>query len=149
MPRSLLVIAVLLLGCATTGPAGLPYATVRIGESVKVKAEVAVAQEELQRGLMYRREMPDGHGMIFVYPQERILSFWMKNTYLPLSIAFLDRKGRIVHITDMEPHTTTSHSSVKMARFALEVNQGWFAKKGVQVGDQATFELPDGTVIGR
>jgi uncharacterized membrane protein (UPF0127 family) len=73
--------------------------------------------------------------MLFVYEREGMLSFWMKNTRLPLSIAFIDKNGRIVDIQDMQPFSLESHISAYPARYALEMNRGWFAKEGIKVGD--------------
>ena len=138
-----LAAALLLSSCASTRSAsGLPVISISVGEQ-SIRAEVAQETESMARGLMYRREMDWNRGMLFVYRQDRILSFWMKNTFIPLSIAFLDSNGRIVHITDMQPQTTTSHRSPVPARYALEMNQGWFDKAGVKVGDRAKFTLPD------
>jgi uncharacterized membrane protein (UPF0127 family) len=144
--RVLVLMTVLLAGCATTGPGGLPLTKVTLGEHT-VRAEVAVTPDEQARGLMYRREMGKNDGMLFVYEQPRVLRFWMKNTFLPLDIAFIDSAGRIVHIAQMQPLNETSHSSVKPARFALEVHQGWMEEHGVQVGDSVSFKLPDGTAV--
>lgn len=102
--------------------------------------EVAYKPEEKMRGLMYREELQEDHGMLFVYDEEKILSFWMKNTPIPLSIAFISKEGVIVDIQDMEPLTTTSHRSKKPAKFALEVRRGWFKKRGIEIGD--TVKLP-------
>ncbi len=101
--------------------------------------EVAVTEEERALGLMYREFLPENSGMLFIFEDEDYLSFWMKNTMIPLSIAFIDSDGVIVDIQDMEPYTTTPHISKKPARYALEVNQGWFKKHGVKVGDRVKF----------
>ena len=101
--------------------------------------EVAVTEEERALGLMYREFLPENGGMLFIFEDEDYLSFWMKNTMIPLSIAFINSDGVIVDIQDMEPFTTTPHVSKKPARFALEVNQGWFKKHGVKVGDRVKF----------
>ncbi|MEE2829169.1 MAG: DUF192 domain-containing protein [Myxococcota bacterium] len=145
MARTFLVLtaALLLSSCASTQSAsGLPEIAISVGGKT-IRAEVAQEPASMARGLMYRREMDWNRGMLFVYQQDRILSFWMQNTFIPLSIAFLDSKGRILHITDMQPQTTVSHRSPVPARYALEMNQGWFDKAGVKVGDQAEFTLPD------
>jgi len=85
---------------------------------------------------MFRKEMDNEHGMLFVYERPRKLGFWMKNTYLPLSIAFIDASGTIISIQDMEPlDEETIHRSPGPALWALEMNQGWFAEHGVSVGD--------------
>ena len=89
---------------------------------------------------MFRREMPEDQGMLFVFPQEQRLSFWMKNTYLPLSIAYIDAKGTIVDLQDMTPLDLEPHPSAKLARYALEVNQGWFKRHGVEVGESIELD---------
>lgn len=154
----LLVMALLISGCAgaeserssggeeaasTSQGASSTSSTVRIaasgGESVEVAVEVANDTQEMAQGLMGRTALAGDAGMLFVYPDERELSFWMKDTLIPLSIAFMDAEGRIVDIQDMKamddepPHYT----SAEPARYALEVNKGFFAERGVEVGDMA------------
>ena len=102
--------------------------------------ELAVTPEQRREGLMYRDRLGEREGMLFVFEQEEMLSFWMRNTPLPLSIAFIDARGVIVHITDMVPFSEVPVSSQVPARFALEVNQGAFERAGVAVGD--LVELP-------
>jgi len=104
-------------------------------EIAVVKAEIARTQEEKTKGLMYRKELPDGEGMLFIYERDEVLSFWMKNTLVPLSIAFIASDGRIVEIKDMYPHNENSVLSSRSVRYALEVPQGWFSRAGVQNGD--------------
>ena len=108
----------------------------RDGEVVAVlRAEIASTQEERNQGLMYRKNLPDGEGMFFVFERDHVLSFWMKNTVIPLSIAFIASDGRIIEIKDMYPLDTNSVSSSRSARYALEVPQGWFSRAGVRSGD--------------
>jgi len=104
-------------------------------ELALVKAEVARTQEERNEGLMFRKKLDDGHGMIFMFESDQVLSFWMKNTMIPLSIAFISHDGRIIDIKNMYPKDENSVSSSRSVRYALEVPQGWFAKKGVKEGD--------------
>jgi uncharacterized membrane protein (UPF0127 family) len=99
-----------------------------------IRAEVALTPEQRATGLMYRREMAAHEGMLFVFEQAAPQCFWMKNTLLPLSIAFLADDGTVVNIADMKPQTLDSHCSAKPVRYALEMNQGWFAKRGIQTG---------------
>lgn len=115
----------------------LPTTTLLLG-SVVVEAEVADDPSERELGLMYRESMPDDRGMLFVYPSARPRSFWMRNTPLPLSIAFIDAKGVVVSVSDMEPFSTSPVPSGKPAMYALEVNQGWFATHAVAVGTPVT-----------
>ncbi|MCO4772957.1 MAG: DUF192 domain-containing protein [Deltaproteobacteria bacterium] len=132
-------------GCSKS-ESGLPVITVDVGGK-RVRAEIASTDAQRARGLMYRRSMGKNDGMLFVYPTPEPLSFWMKNTYLPLSIAYIDTRGAIVHIEDMKPLTTNSHPSPKPVPYALEMNKGWFEKNGIDVGAKVTFELPNGVEV--
>ena len=122
----------------------VPEATLGIvnsaGERVEVPVEVADTEEERQMGLMGRDALAEDAGMLFVFDAEQQLSFWMKDTLIPLSIAYIDSEGRIVDIQDMQPLDETPHLSAAPAQYALEVNQGFFGDRGIQVGD--TVELP-------
>jgi len=102
-----------------------------------VQAELARTPEEREQGLMFREDLPKGRGMLFVFPDTQTRSFWMKDTFIPLDIAYLDSELRIVDIKAMEPRTLESHPSAKPAMFALEVPLGWFQEVGIQVGAQA------------
>jgi hypothetical protein len=101
-----------------------------------IDAQVAQTPEQRQIGLMHRREMPITEGMLFVFEQPATQCFWMKNTLLPLTAAFVADDGRVVNLTDMKPQTTDSHCSTEPVRFVLEMNQGWFAKRGVKAGSR-------------
>ena len=105
----------------------------------KIKAEVVRTEPEKARGLMFRQKLGRDEGMLFVYEKEERLSFWMKNTPLPLSIAFLDKKGMIVDIQDLVPFSLQTRVSEFPAQYALEVNQGWFKANGISTGDTVTF----------
>ncbi len=89
---------------------------------------------------MYRKKMPDNQGMIFVYDNETVLHFWMKNTYIPLAIAFVDSGGMLLEIKHMKPHDRTVVSSSKPAKYAIEANEGWFKKNRVKPGIKLRFE---------
>jgi uncharacterized membrane protein (UPF0127 family) len=102
---------------------------------ISVSAEIARTESERSKGLMFRRELADGKGMLFVFERDQILSFWMKNTLIPLSIAYIAWNGRIIEILDMEPGDLRSVTSSRSARYALEVPQGWFDRAGVRPGD--------------
>jgi uncharacterized membrane protein (UPF0127 family) len=105
-----------------------------------VRVQVSETLGERQRGLMFTESLPADQGMLFVFEREQILSFWMKNTPLPLSVAFIDRKGRIVEIRRMEPlDEDTLHTSRRPAMYALEMNAGWFQEHQVKVGDSVEF----------
>lgn len=115
-------------------------ATVRIRVGgVEVGVEVADQPEQRQEGLMHRDSLPENHGMLFVYPDERTLTFWMRNTRIPLDIAFIDRRGRIVDVQWMEAFDEEMTSSRRPAMYALEMRRGWFEDHGVGVGDQVEF----------
>ncbi len=100
----------------------------------RIEAEVAADDADRMQGLMHRRSMPANHGMLFVFPLAARHCMWMRNTYLPLSVAFLDEGGRILNIENMQPQTEDNHCAAKEARFALEMNLGWFASKGIKPG---------------
>lgn len=102
-----------------------------------VVAEVARTPDERAEGLMYRQELPDGVGMLFVFETSEVRSFWMQNTYVALDIAYMDPSFVILDIQQMTPLTTDPHESAAPAMFALEVRQGWFADHGIGVGDRA------------
>ena len=105
--------------------------------------ELATTPEARTCGLSLRDSLPANRGMLFVYAEPEILTFWMKNTRMPLSIAFIDTAGRIVSIQKMNPFPiTTIYASPVPALYALEVNQGWFEENGVGVGDVVEFNLP-------
>jgi hypothetical protein len=99
-----------------------------------IRAEVARTPMQTQTGMMFRREMAQHEGMLFVFDSVERRCFWMKNTLLPLSIAFIADDGRVVSLADMQPQTEESHCSAEPVRFALEMNQGWFAKRGIKPG---------------
>lgn len=101
-----------------------------------IQAEVAETQEQRAIGLMHRSSMPTNAGMLFVFEQAGVQCFWMKNTLLPLSIAFVADDGSIVNIADMQPMSEASHCSTKPVRYALEMNQGWFAKRAIKAGSK-------------
>ena len=100
----------------------------------QINAQVALTPEQRSVGLMYRKEMPQAEGMLFVFEQPTLQCFWMKNTLLPLTAAFVADDGVIANLADMKPQTTDSHCSAKPVRYVLEMNQGWFAKKGIKAG---------------
>jgi len=130
------LLAVLLLACCGAyawADEALPEIVLEI-KGHKLTAEVAATEPQRATGLMHRRMLPENRGMLFVFPYTAPQNFWMMNTYIPLSIAFLDENGTIVNIADMKPLTTDSHSSTKPAQYALEMNQGWFAKRGIKPG---------------
>tara|TARA_B100001093_G_scaffold478041_1_gene505875 strand:+ start:142 stop:588 length:447 start_codon:yes stop_codon:yes gene_type:complete len=122
----------------------LPTVVLTVG-TVDVVAEVADDPSKRAFGLMFRDALAPDAGMVFVYPSPRPLSFWMRNTCLPLSIAYLDASGRIVSIADMTPLAEQGVPSGSSAQYALEMEQGWFARKGVSVGDSIVGLPPAST----
>ena len=105
------------------------------GQTVVVKTELAKTEAEQMYGFMNRKNIPDGTGMLFIFKDDRIASFWMKNTPTPLSIAYIDYSGKIKDIFDMTPFSLATIVSTGYVRYALEVPQGWFSKNGIEIGD--------------
>ena len=101
-----------------------------------IRAEVARTPDERSTGLMFRKAMPTNEGMLFQFEEAAPQCFWMKNTLLPLSIAFVDDDGTVVNIDSMKPQTLESHCSAKPVRYVLEMNDGWFAKRGIKPGSK-------------
>ena len=100
----------------------------------QMDVQLALTPDQRQIGLMYRAEMPQHEGMLFVFEQPAPQCFWMKNTLLPLTAAFVADDGTIVNLVDMQPQTTDSHCSAKPVRYVLEMNQGWFTKRSIKAG---------------
>ncbi len=114
---------------------GLPIVELSI-KSVKLKAEIAADNNTRSTGLMNRFSLAPDHGMLFVFAQSEPLAFWMKNCFIPLSIAYIDAKGVIVNIVDMKPQDESTYPSGAPAMFALEMKQGWFKQRGIVIGDK-------------
>lgn len=112
----------------------LPRIILKAGKH-RIEAEVAATGAHHERGLMYRTSMPKDHGMLFEFEAPGIYCFWMRNTLIPLTVAFMDASGRIIGLTDMQPRDEHSHCPPAPVHRALEMNQGWFAEHGVNVGD--------------
>jgi uncharacterized membrane protein (UPF0127 family) len=112
-----------------------PLRTAELGAGMHViRAEVADNFSARMQGLMQRRSLPPNGGMLFVFDEDATHCMWMKNTLIPLSVAFLDEQGAIVNIADMQPHSEQSHCAARPARYALEMTQGWFAQRGIRAG---------------
>ena len=109
----------------------------------RIDAQVAQTPDQRSIGLMFRKDMPHHEGMLFVFEQPSGLCFWMKNTLLPLTAAFVADDGTIVNLADMKPQTTDSHCASKPVRYVLEMNQGWFAKRGLKAGSKLGGEAFD------
>ena len=137
-PRKLISVVLASLTCAATalaqdGPQKL--ATVRLTAGMHlIQAELARTPDERSTGLMFRNAMGANEGMLFAFEQAGTQCFWMKNTLLPLSVAFVTDDGSVVNIDEMKPQTLDSHCSTKEVRYVLEMNDGWFAKRGIKAG---------------
>lgn len=149
----ILCFAVMLAGCGAAGgqdagaqgePVEQDYrlegdkVPIRVA-GIEIMVEIADDEAERSKGLMFRESLPENEGMLFVYESQRPLGFWMRNTLIPLDIAYIDEQGRIVDIQQMEPRDETTHWSKSDAMYALEMNVGWFEANGVRVGDLVEF----------
>ncbi|MFN3884126.1 MAG: DUF192 domain-containing protein [Rhodocyclaceae bacterium] len=133
MKVPVMMVALLLAGA--TFAQSLPMIELNVGIH-RIEAEVAATNAVRMRGLMQRKSLATQRGMLFVFDQEARHCMWMKNTYLPLSVAFLDASGRILNIEEMQPLTEENHCAARPARYALEMNRGWFADRGLKPGDR-------------
>lgn len=138
--RRLLSTAFFLFWCLVSGAQDqpqtqLPRIKLQLG-MYQIDTQVAQTPDQRSIGLMFRSEMPAHEGMLFVFEQPGTQCFWMKNTLLPLTAAFVADDGTIVNLADMKPQSTDSHCSSKPVRFVLEMHQGWFAKKGFKAGSR-------------
>jgi uncharacterized membrane protein (UPF0127 family) len=129
------VLCLAALASAQEGPQKL--AQVRLNAGIhNINAELASTPQQREIGLMFRTAMPANDGMLFAFEQPAQQCFWMRNTLIPLSVAFIGDDGSVVNIDDMKPQTLDSHCSAKPVRFVLEMNEGWFAKRGIKVGSR-------------
>jgi uncharacterized membrane protein (UPF0127 family) len=136
------LLSTLMLACAATAQAQdqaqhLPTTTLGAG-MYNIKAEVAQTEEEHEIGLMFRTSMGSNEGMIFIFERPGKQCFWMKNTLIPLAVAFVGDDGTIANVDEMKAQTLNPHCSVKPVRFVLEMNAGWFAKRGIKDGFKLT-----------
>jgi hypothetical protein len=131
----LLLLLTFLSGCKSQVGAGEDLVTLTIGGK-EIYVEVVETYEKRQQGLMFRDKLEEDHGMLFVFPDEAHLSFWMKDTKIPLSIAFIKADGWIAQIESMEPNSLKTHNSETRVRYALEMNDGWFKENNIRVGDK-------------
>ncbi len=141
--RALLVLVCSLVTSAAWSqgePQNLAAVTLKVGMH-SIRAQLAITPQQRQIGLMHRREMPNHEGMLFVFDAPAPQCFWMRNTLIPLTIAFLADDGTVVNLADMQPQSDESHCSAKPVRYALEMNQGWFAKRGVKPGTRIGGEV--------
>ena len=115
--------------------------TTASGKAVTLVAEIADTPQTREKGYMFRKNIPDGTGMLFVFESDRVLNFWMKNTPTPLSIAYIDYKGVIKDIFDMKPFDLKDITATGYVRYALEVPQGWFGRVGIKAGDKLSLNF--------
>lgn len=123
----------LLLAAAPAAAQQLPVVQLKAGMHL-IRAEVASDYASRGRGLMHRKSLAPNAGMLFIFDGAALHCMWMKNTYIPLSVAFIDEKGEIVNIADMQPHSEDSHCASRPALYALEMTRGWFAERGIKAG---------------
>jgi uncharacterized membrane protein (UPF0127 family) len=133
LPKSLIAIAVWAMVSISNSVYAAPTLELSIG-MYRIQVEVAHTDPVRQRGLMFRKEMPTQQGMLFVFPQRAQHCMWMKNTLLPLAVAFLDEEGRIINIEEMAAQTEINHCAHQPARYALEMNRNWFKQRGLAAG---------------
>ena len=125
----------LLLAAAPALAQQLPVVQLNAGMHL-IRAEVAADFPSRAQGLMYRSSMPSNAGMLFIFDEPAMQCMWMKNTLIPLSVAFIDERGAVINIEDMAPQTEDSHCARRPARYALEMNRGWFAARGIKPGSR-------------
>jgi uncharacterized membrane protein (UPF0127 family) len=135
--RVLAGVALLTLSLLAVGDVAFKTARIKVGTH-SLNVEVAVTDPQRSQGLMYREKLGKEDGMLFIFDEPAYHSMWMKNTLIPLSVAFVDGEGRILNILDMEPQTLDSHTAAGPARYAIETNKGWFAQRKVKPGDKVT-----------
>ncbi len=133
----LLTASILLTLLSSSASAEIPLIHLKVS-GYTLSAEVAYKKESRIRGLAYRNFMKKNSGMLFIFPEASIHSMWMVNTYIPLSVAFLDKNGMILNIIDMSPHTRTRNSAASKAKYALEMNLGWFSSRSIKAGEKIT-----------
>jgi len=131
--RIVAAFAAALLATAQAQQSSLPEIRLSAGMHL-IRAEVADTFSSRMQGLMHRSSLPPNGGMLFIYEQADIHCMWMKNTLIPLSVAFLDERGTIINIADMQPHSEQSHCAARPASYALEMSQGWFEERGIRSG---------------
>lgn len=131
--RVVAVLAGLALSASVWAQGAMPVLELSAGFH-RIEAEVAANDRNRQLGLMNRKAMPTQHGMLFVFDENNTHCMWMRNTLLPLSVAFLNEEGKIINIEDMQPQTEDNHCAKIPARYALEMNIGWFAQRGIKPG---------------
>jgi uncharacterized protein len=137
LPRSLAFATLLFVSLPSLADAGMRTLALTVGRH-PLKVEVAETDAQRMKGLMFREKMGRNDGMLFIFEEPAYQSMWMKNTLIPLSVAFLDRDGVILNIRDMQPQTLDNHMSAGPALYAVETNKGWFAERGIKAGDRVS-----------
>jgi uncharacterized membrane protein (UPF0127 family) len=137
LARGLLAAALAIAASLAWADAPLRTAQIRVGPH-PMKVEIVETDSQRIKGLMYREKLGRDEGMLFIYDEPAYQAMWMKNTLIPLSVAFLDRDGVILNIEDMQPQTEDSHMSAGPSAYSIEANKGWFAQRGVKPGDKVT-----------
>ena len=135
--RFLAALATLAVALPALADAPMRAITVKVGAH-PLKVEVARNDEQREKGLMFRKQMGRDDGMLFIFDEPAYHAMWMKNTLIPLSVAFIDAQGTILNIADMEPQTLDAHQAAGPATYAIETNKGWFEGKKVKAGDKVT-----------
>ena len=135
--RVLAGVVLFALSCLAIGEVAFKTARIKVGAH-SLNVEVAATDPQRSQGLMYREKLGKEDGMLFIFEEPGYHSMWMKNTLIPLSVAFVDGEGRILNILDMEPQTLDAHMAAGPARYAIETNKGWFAQRTVKPGDTVT-----------
>jgi uncharacterized membrane protein (UPF0127 family) len=131
----------LLCGAILAGPVVAAERVTIDARGHRIEAELADTPAARDRGLMFRAALPPDHGMLFVYPDDARHCMWMRNTYVPLSVAFLDAQGRVINTDEMAPQTDLSHCAAAPARYVLEMPAGWFERHGVGAGARLEFQV--------
>lgn len=135
--RVLAGVAIFVAALAACADVTLKTSRIKVGPH-PLRVEIAASDPQRSQGLMYREKLGKEDGMLFIFDEPGYHSMWMKNTLIPLSVAFIDGDGRILNILDMEPRTLDSHTAAGPARYAVETHKGWFAAKKVKAGDKVT-----------
>jgi uncharacterized membrane protein (UPF0127 family) len=135
--RRFLAAAVACTAFAAAADVSFKTSRIKVGGH-ELKVDVAQSDEQRQQGLMFRKQLGKNDGMLFIFDEPAYHAMWMKNTLIPLSVAFVDKDGEILNILDMEPQTLDTHMAAGPATYAIETNKGWFAEKKVKAGDKVT-----------
>ena len=134
--RSFAIASIIFLANTSSAQQATTFPVISLTAGIHVvKAEVASNEAQREQGLMFRKRMGQNEGMVFLFDAPSNVCMWMKNTLIPLSVAFIDSDGRIINIEDMDPQTTAPHCAKKRAQYALEMNRGWFKQRDIKAND--------------